>query len=321
MKKDTFFRLLIMVVSLALASWLALFLSPMQNEITREKRSLSRAPVAGLHKFLADVAWMRFVNYAGGLSTIDTTNVDKVSALLKSIIAYDPNFLESYQSGILSISNADPKLAVKILEEACANRHLRHNPQIPFYAGFILSRTIVDQNDPDKVLSEPDYAAAARFFRMAIQRSHHPESYLVSNYIRAKAKMRGGNESHAMLAVLYDEWKMSRGRRGEFRERDFCRIPDLEPRLMHAARDAKYPVDDEGRPVKPAPETLKLVAEVQREVFARRHLCETCISPTRPGEKFCTVCGHPVKVWGTCSRCHLVLPENVNFCPECGLRQ
>jgi len=321
MKKDTFFRLLIMVVSLALASWLALFLTPMQNEITQDRKSLTKAPVAGLHKFLADVAWMRFVNYAGGLSTIDTTNVDKVSALLKSIIAYDPNFLESYQSGILSISNADPKLAVKILEEACSNRHLRHNPQIPFYAGFILSRTIVDQNDPDKVLSAPDYAAATRFFRMAIQRSPHPESYLISNYLRCKAKMRGGNEYHARLEVLYEEWKMARAVRRDFHDPDFCRIPDLEPRLMRAARDAKYPVDDDGRPAKPSPETLKLVAKVQQEVFARNHLCETCITPTRRGEKFCTVCGQPVKVWGTCSRCNHVLPESANFCPECGLRQ
>ena len=94
MKKDFFVRALIMIVSLAAASWLAMFLTPMQNEITREKKSLTRAPVAGLHKFLADVAWMRFVNYAGGLSTIDSTNVDKVSALLKSIIAYDPNFVK-----------------------------------------------------------------------------------------------------------------------------------------------------------------------------------------------------------------------------------
>ena len=321
MKKDTFFRLLIMVVSLALASWLALFLTPMQNEITQDRQSLTKAPVAGLHKFLADVAWMRFVNYAGGLSTIDSTNVDKVSALLKSIIAYDPNFVESYQSGILSISNADPKLAVKILEEACSNRHLRNNPQIPFYAGFILSRRIVDQNDPDKVLSEPDYAAAARFFRMAIQRSPHPESYLISNYIRCKAKMRGGNEYHARLAVLYDEWKMSKTVRREMRDHDYCRIPDLEARLMRAARDAKYPVDDEGRPDKPDPETLKLVAKVHQEVFAKSHLCENCISPTLRGGKFCTVCGKPVPVWGICPRCKHVLPENVNFCPDCGLPQ
>ena len=321
MKKDTVFRALIMFVSLAVASWLAVFLTPMQNEITREKKSLTRTPVAGLHKFLADVAWMRFVNYAGGLATIDSSNVDKVSAMLKNIIAYDPNFLESYQSGILSISNADPKLAVKILEEACANDHLKNNPQIPFYAGFILSRTIVDQNDPDKVLSEPDYAAATRFFRMAIQRSRHPETYLISNYIRAKAKMRGGNENYAMLEVLYEEWKMSRRGKGGFIDDEYCRIPDIHARLLRAAREAKYPVDDDGRPVPPLKKSLELIAKVQKEVFADSHLCENCISPTRPGDKFCVICGHQIKVWGVCTGCGHVLPERSNFCPSCGKKR
>ena len=321
MKKDTVVRALIMIVSLAAASWLALFLTPMQNEITREKRMLTKAPVAGLHKFLADVAWMRFVNYAGGLATIDTTNVDKVSEMLKSIIAYDPNFIESYQSGILSISNADPKLAVKILSDACSNPHLRSNVQIPFYAGFILSRTIVDQNNPDKVLSHPDYAAAARFFRMAMQRSGHPEPYIISNYIRAKAKMRGGDEYYAMLAVLYEEWKMSRVKKGDFLPSYYCRIPDIEARLMRAAREAKYPIDDDGRLVKPSKASLELIAKVQKEAFADNHLCVNCISPTQPGDKFCSVCGHQVAVWGVCSQCKHVLPANANFCPSCGKRQ
>ena len=321
MKKDTVIRALIMIVSLAAASWLALFLTPMQNEITREKKSLTKAPVAGLHKFLADVAWMRFVNYAGGLATIDTTNVDKVSEMLKSIIAYDPNFLESYQSGILSISNADPKLAVKILSDACSNDHLKQNVQIPFYAGFILSRTIVDQNNPDKILSQPDYAAATRFFRMAIQRSQRPEPYIISNYIRSKAKMRGGDEYYAILSVLYDEWRMSHAKKGEFSDMEYCRIPDIEARLMRAAREAKYPVDDDGRLTKPSKASLELIAKVQKEVFADNHLCTNCITPTRPGDKFCTICGHQVPVWGICSKCSHVLPDRVNFCPACGQRQ
>lgn len=321
MKKDTVVRALIMIVSLAAASWLALFLTPMQNEITLEKKSLTHAPVAGLHKFLADVAWMRFVNYAGGLATIDTTNVEKVSAMLKKIIAYDPNFLESYQSGILCISNADPKLAVKILSEACSNDYLKHNAQIPFYAGFILSRTIVDQNNPDKILSHPDYAAATRFFRMAIQRSSQPEPYIISNYIRSKAKTRGGDEYYAMLAVLYDEWKMAHARKGEFVETDFCRIPDIQARLLRAAREAKHPVDEDGRPAKPSKAALELIAKVQKEVFADNHLCTNCITPTKPGHKFCTVCGLQIPVWGICSQCHHVLPGQVKFCPDCGKKQ
>ena len=53
MKKDTVIRALIMVISLAAASWLALILTPMQGKISLEKKTLNKAPVAGLHKFLA----------------------------------------------------------------------------------------------------------------------------------------------------------------------------------------------------------------------------------------------------------------------------
>lgn len=320
MKKDSFFRLIIMIVALGAASYLAVHLTPMQSEITAERKDLTKAPVAGLHKFLADVAWMRFVNYAGGLSTIDTTNVDKVSEMLRKIISYDPNFLESYQSGILSISNADPKLAVRILENACSNEYLKNNVQIPFYAGFILSRKIVDQNNPDKVLSEPDYAGATRFFRMAIQRSTNPEPYIISNYIRSKAKARGGDESHAILSVLYDEWKMTKGKKGEIVEMEFCQIPDIEARMIKATRDAKYPTDENGKLVAPSANALKLITAVQKEVFADNHLCPNCISQTHPGDKFCARCGAGVPVWGVCS-CGSVLKDGATFCSGCGKKQ
>ncbi len=320
MKKDSVIRLVVMLAALAAASYLALFLTPMQNEITSERKDLTKAPVAGLHKFLADVAWMRFVNYAGGLSTIDTTNVAKVSEMLRKIISYDPNFLESYQSGILSISNADPKLAVQILESACANEHLKNNVQIPFYAGFILSRKIVDQNNPDKVLSEPDYVGATRFFRMAIQRSNNPEPYIVSNYIRAKAKARGGDEPTAVLSVLFDEWKMGKAKKGEIVEAEFCQIPDVEARLIKATRDAKYPTDENGKLVAPSANALKLIAQVQKEVFADNHLCTNCISTTTPGDKFCARCGVTVPVWGVCT-CGAVLKDGATFCSSCGKKQ
>ena len=114
---------------------------------------------------------------------------------------------------------------------------------------------------------------------------------------------------------------MSRAVKGEFRDLDFCRIPDIEARLIQAARYAKYPVDDEGRPVKPSKASLELVERVQKEVFADNHLCTNCITPTKPGDKFCAVCGHKVAVWGVCSHCRHVLPENANFCPSCGQKQ
>ena len=78
MKKDTLIRVVVMVVALLAASYLANILTPMQKEISIEKGELTKAPIAGLHKIMADVAWMRFINVAGGMDTIDTKNVDKI---------------------------------------------------------------------------------------------------------------------------------------------------------------------------------------------------------------------------------------------------
>lgn len=55
MKKDTLIRVVVMVVALLAASYLANILTPMQKEISIEKGELTKAPIAGLHKIMADL--------------------------------------------------------------------------------------------------------------------------------------------------------------------------------------------------------------------------------------------------------------------------
>lgn len=219
------------------------------------------------------------------------------------------------------MSNADPKAAIAFLKKACENEYLKNNSKLPFNAGFLLSRKIVDQNDPNNVLSEPDYFAAAKYFKMAMQRSSQPEPYVVSSYIRAKAKAKGGDENLAILSVLYDEWKASK--RGTFEGgiTEMSSIPDLENRILKAAQNAKNPVDYDGKPVKPLPESLALIAKIQKEVLADNHLCMNCITPTAPGAKYCSSCGDKVVVWGVCKapNCNAVLSGGA-FCSVCGTK-
>ena len=47
MKKDTLIRVVVMVVALLAASYLANILTPMQKEISIEKGELTKAPIAG----------------------------------------------------------------------------------------------------------------------------------------------------------------------------------------------------------------------------------------------------------------------------------
>ena len=324
MKKDTVIRVVIMVVALLAGAYLANILTPMQQEISKDKAQITKAPIAGLHKIMADVAWMRFINVAGGMDTIDTKNVDKISSMLEKIIAYDPNFEEMYQSGVLCMSNADPVKAIEILKKACENDYLKSNSKLPFNAGFLLSRTIVDQNDPNNILSKPDYTQAAKYVRMAMERSSQPEPYVVSSYIRAKAKAKAEadkkiDEYYATLSVLYDEWKASKKGSYEGAIAETSSIPDLESRLLKAAQNAKNPVDYDGKPIKALPQTLALIAKVQKEVLADNHLCPNCITPTAAGAKFCTNCGGKVQVWGICKTCNKVLTGG-SYCADCGTK-
>ena len=81
----------------------------------------------------------------------------------------------------------------------------------------------------------------------------------------------------------------------------------------------KNPVDYDGKPIKPLPQTLALISKVQKEVLADNHLCPNCITPTPAGAKFCTSCGTKVAVWGTCKTCQKVLTGG-NYCADCGTK-
>ena len=157
-----------------------------------------------------------------------------------------------------------------------------------------------------------------------MQRSSQPEPYVVSSYIRAKAKAKAEadkriDEYYATLSVLYDEWKASKKGSFEGTIVETSSIPDLESRLLKAAQNAKNPVDYDGNPIKPLPESLALIAKVQQEVLADNHLCPNCITPTPAGAKFCTSCGTKVAVWGTCKTCQKVLTGG-NYCADCGTK-
>ncbi len=319
MKKSLLLHIALMVVAIACGYYLAAVLTAKQEGITKEKKDLAKTPIAGFHKFAADVEWMFFINYLGSLKTVDDSNLGEVTKRLEKIISYDPNFDKVYQDGVLSMSVADPATTVKILEKACENDYLKSNWQIPFYAGFVLTHH--EKN--------PDYKAASKFFLMAIQRSgDKPEAYIVNSYLRAKAKEKGldKDEKLAMLQVLYDEWKtQSKVRRDGVGEGGAPMamgevpppsggtgiIPDLTERLLKAAQELKSSEN-------PTKEMLSWVDKVRSDVLSGQHLCGSCLTAYAAGDKFCSKCGAEVKVWGTCKSCNAVLKGG--FCSSCGAK-
>ena len=319
MNKNLITHIIVIVVAVIAGYYLALQLADIQNKLSPEKKDMTKAPVAGFQKISADIKWMLFIQYLGSRNTVDEKNVSEVNNRLESLIKYDPNFEPLYREGVLTISSADPDKTLEILAKACGNEYLKNNWQIPFYAGFVASHC----------KKTPDYALAADFFLKAITRTADKEvqPYLVSNYVRAKARLEApkyeNDENLALLHVLYNEWnsqassqKEQSGKgvnqvRGVAANVDYNSglISNIVERLLKSAQDVKNNKAS-------SEEALKFVKKVREEILAGQHLCEQCLTPYAPGEKFCAKCGNKVVVYGICPDCGAVLKGD--FCSSCG---
>ena len=213
---------------------------------------------------------------------------------------------------------ADPKKTIEFLDTACKNEYLKNNWQIPFYAGYVMMHNAKPAN----------YDEAVRFFEMAMKRagSDSGASYVVSSYFRAKAKgmvqknpALKGDERVALLQVLFDEWEANQkaGMEGSYgRESTFSQ--NLNDRLIKALKDVKVASDD----YTPSAAGKALADKVINRVFDKAHLCSNCTSTYGAGEKFCSVCGHQVPIWGLCKACKKPLKGgNALYCTDCGVKQ
>jgi len=254
---------------------------------------------------------MLFINYMGGLKSVDQDNVKDVIQRLEKILGYDPSFEKAYQVGVLSLTNEAPDKAVEILDKACRNDELKNNWQLPFYAGFILTHAynFIKETGTAVELRERKIQRAkkaVKFFEMAIKRSSKPEQYVINSYIRAQAKaMNPDNDKMAALEVLFNEWNKQQGNR----EMEMSIIPDLNQKIIKAAQELKenFPDDQKAK---------VLIDGVIKKVFKDQHICQKCLFAYAPGDKFCLKCGEKVEVYGICPKCNSVLKGQ--FCSSCG---
>ncbi len=303
----------ILVASVFICTILATKLNTQQRDLLPDREGLSKSPIAGFHKFASDVQWMRLVNYLGSLNTIDERNVKEVSAKLESLLALDNSNEVIYRDGVLAMSIADPQKTIEFLNKACKNEYLRNNWQIPFYAGYVMMHAT----------KPPKYNEAAGFFLMALKRagSDQGASYVASSYLRAKARAeaKGGDERYAMLKVLYEEWKNSKGGTSDqihLSGENGSLITNINARLIKAIRDIKVKSPD----YTPSAEATVFADKLIREIFEKEHICHQCTAKYAPGEKFCSSCGAQLKVYGLCVTCKQPLSEGAKYCAHCGTR-
>jgi len=318
MKKALIVHIVVIVVAVVIGYHIAAQLHKQQLSIFPSKALLSSAPIGGFHKFASDVEWMLFINYMGNLKSVEKDNCDEVVRRLEKIISLDPNFDKAYQVGVMSISVASPEQAVSLLKKACDNADLKDNWKLPFYAGFILTHCLSEEDKKDPSVVQKRTADAVTYYDMAIRRSSKPENYVINAYLRAMAKAKAfdasykNNDKLAMLDILYSEWKKQKDSR-EMMESSL--VPDLHPRILKVAQELReeFPEDAASK---------EMIKKVLEDVFANQHICMKCLTPYVAGDKFCTSCGADVTVYGICKgrdgKCGAILKGS--FCHICGTK-
>ena len=310
--KQTIILVVVLVISLVGSSILSRHLYRLRQNLVPEQVAMQRRPIGGFHKFLADAEWMRYVNYLGGVGKVDETNAEEVSRRLEKLISLDPNQEHLYRDGVSFLTHADPEKALDFYRNACQNKHLRHNAEIPFYAGLLIIRH----------LEKPDYEEAAKFFQMAMMRptgetnvSGAARHFYFNCKAQIFAEKNKVDDRRALVEVLYtavrnqrDEGMFFRG--GHFHDHSNS---DAEREMLLRALRRLRLADYDYTPTK---EALDRATEISKKVFAHSHLCENCMTSYPAGAKFCSSCGLKVELYGVCNQCGVV--KTGRFCNACG---
>jgi hypothetical protein len=320
MKKTIVTHVVVMVVAVICGAFLASSLTVQRAEIIKVEGKLSKAPLGGFNKFASDVQWMLFINYCGGLESVNDSNVKEVAKRLDAIIANDPNHQTAYELGGMMFSVRDPQKAVEVFTNGANNPNFKNNWKLPYFAGFVLNQYITDQDDPERLKK------AEAMYRLAISRnSAGAMPVIFSALIRTRAKRLAKRNNwkgipivdakHAYLCALFDEWRKSGGvgeddQGGEvFSGASSSGLTDFRSKLLVAVQRAKASAPTNKH-------VLKTIDKVLKKVLKDDHLCSKCLAGYAPGDKFCSSCGVSVAVYGVCPKCKTVMKNK--YCSSCG---
>ena len=323
MNKSSITHIIVMIIAIAISSWLASSLQTKQRTIARTRQELAGTSMGGFNKFAADIQWMFFINYCGKLNAINSENSKEVYSRLNKILNNDPDFLKAYIMGGLMLSARAPVKSVDILMRGANNINLKNNSRLPFLAGFVLIQHVKDKdwNEYRKEHKElPDRLQMAEdMFQLAINRQSVPESHFISSLLRTRAKRlkaRGKykdivivDDQHSYIIALYNYWKKNQNSSQEMGYSNSIPISNIEERLLKAIQYVNQEQPDNK-------EVQKTIAMVTKDIFVGKHLCVKCLSPYCAGDKFCSKCGVNVIEFGICNKCGKVMKGD--FCSGCG---
>lgn len=319
MKQGSVLLLIVFVISVIISGLIAGDLHKKEYKIAKSRDRVSTAPLAGFQKFAADVEWMRFIQYCGGIDNVNDENAPEIARRVNQIIGFDPDFGRAYYEGALILSVKAPEKALKILDKGIANPRLKKMWKIPLLAGSIVMRPEMDKYYKGKPMDLKKVKKAEAYYRKALSVSGHPK-YTLNCVMRTESILLQSNEPKEVkeLEVWYKHWKKSYSMGGGLEmgmmgEGDpaggVFGGEDLRTSLINALRKAQAAYPNNAR-------VLELKKIVLKSAFNTLFVDPDTLTPYGPGERFSATTGKPLKEYGVCTKCHKILKGP--YCVYCG---
>ena len=196
---------IVLVVAVIGAGLMAQTLHDRQLSIANARDKMSRMPIAGFQKFMADVVWMRFLYYAGG-NQLNADTVEAYDHYINLIIRLDPDFFRAYRDGALMLGPIAPDKALAIIDAACDHPRLKSRWELPMMAGQILVRSEWQNFYAGKDLDPEKLAKAEGYFLKAKNAPNHRPT-AVTSYIRTRSLAKSAKTKTPVELAELMEWR------------------------------------------------------------------------------------------------------------------
>jgi hypothetical protein len=172
MKANNIKLIVVMVAAIIGSGLCAKQLVTMQKSMNRSNtvKHASKLPIAGFQKFMADIVWMRFINYAG-TNPLTEKNKDTYKYYVDTIIAMDPDFFDIYEWGAMFLQQVDIELALEVIDKGLESPRIKDRYKLPMLAGQMLMRPEWNKfyADGEKGINKDAVRRARRYYYIAAQ--------------------------------------------------------------------------------------------------------------------------------------------------------
>ena len=292
MRRENLLLGIVCIVSIIGSHLLATHLRSTQRTISQSRSLVAKVPLAGFHKFAADVYWMLFLQYAGA-NPINKTNVGEFEDRINQIIELDPNFMRIYHEGALMLAPVDQKRALKLLDRGIDHPYIGQNWRLPMLAGQLIMRRQWDSYYSDQEMDPEEVKRAKHYYELAMKAPGR-QGTAINSYIRVCAALGDPDRprEYNELKEWYNFWQDNRygpesyglgmgegtatGNSPFADTQDYGAPFDIGAKIISVMRKAraKYPEDEE---------LNKLIEQVKGRIFPGVRFNEITLEPIMVG--------------------------------------